>query len=141
KTFSVGAPAVTRARVYVSAMGQYEVHVNGRTVGRGDDYDYPGEEQYYAFDVTDAVTAGQPLALGVLYHYWTCTCQGRANGPASSTSLSAAAAAGDTRLAVGSVAAFDVGDQVTVGGETVTVTAIGTAGAGGTGITVSPALS
>ncbi len=26
--------------------------------------------------------AGRPLALGVLYHYWTCTCQGRANGPA-----------------------------------------------------------
>src|SRR5213079_2579586 len=107
KTFSVGAPAVTRARVYVSAMGQYEVHVNGRTVGRGDDYDYPGEEQYYAFDVTDAVTAGQPLALGALYHYWTCTCQGRANGPASTTRLAGATAAGATTVPVQSVAVFD----------------------------------
>ena len=35
---------------------------------------------------------------------------------------------------------FDLGDQISVGGETTTVTAIGTAGATGTGITVTPAL-
>ena len=75
-----GSP-VTRARVYASAMGQYDVHVNGKTIGRGDNFNYPTEGQYYAFDATDAVKAGQPLALGALYHYWTCTCQGRANGP------------------------------------------------------------
>src|SRR4051812_32297999 len=122
-------------------MSQYELHVNGRTIGRGDNYDYPGEAQYSAFDVTDAVNAGQPLALGALYHYWTCTCQGRANGPASNTTLSAAQAAGATNLKVASVSVFDAGDQVTVGGEAVTVTAIGTPGAGGTGVTVTPALT
>jgi hypothetical protein len=131
---------VVRARVYVSAMGQYDVHVNGKLIGRGDNYDYPSEAQYYAFDATDAVKAGEPLTLGVLYHYWTCTCQGRANGPASNTTLSAAQAVGATSLKVGAVNVFDLGDQISVGGETTTVTAIGTAGSTGTGITVTPAL-
>ena len=62
-------------------MGNCEVFVNGRSIGRGDNFNHPSEAQYYAFDATDAVKAGEPLALGALYHYWTCTCQGRANGP------------------------------------------------------------
>src|SRR3954452_19047384 len=137
---ALSSSPVTRARVYASALGQYDVHVNGRLLGRGDSYDYPTESQYYAFDATDAVTAGRSLTLGALYHYWTCTCQGRANGPASNTTLSAAQAAGATNIKVGAVNVFDVGDQISVGGETATVTAIGTAGASGTGITVTPAL-
>ncbi len=141
KQFDVGASAVVRARVYASAMGQYELHVNGRTIGRGDNYDHPGEAQYAAFDITDAVSAGQPLALGALYHYWTCTCQGRANGPASNTTLSAAQAAGATNIKVASAGVFDAGDQITVGGEAALVTAVGTAGAAGTGVTVTPALT
>jgi hypothetical protein len=51
------------------------------------------------------VTAGAPLALGALYHYWTCTCQGRANGPASNPTLAAAQAVGATSLKVASVGA------------------------------------
>jgi hypothetical protein len=142
---AIASSPVTRARVYAAAMGNYEVFVNGRSIGRGDNYNHPTEAQYYAFDATDAVRAGEPLALGALYHYWTCTCQGRANGPISNTTLSAAQAAGATNLRVASVSVFDVGDQITVGtgaaAETATVTAIGTAGANGTGITVSPALT
>ena len=45
---------------------------------------------------------GQPLALGALYHYWTCTCQGRANGPVANTTLSAAQAVDATNLKVAS---------------------------------------
>ena len=137
---ALSASPVTRARIYASSLGQYDVHVNGELLGRGDNYNHPTEGQYYAFDATDAVQAGRPLTLGALYHYWTCTCQGRANGPASNTTLSAAQAAGATNLKVGAVNVFDPGDQISVGGETTTVTAIGTAGATGTGITVTPAL-
>ena len=118
-------------------MGNYEVFVNGRSIGRGDNFNHPSEAQYYAFDATDAVKAGEPLALGALYHYWTCTCQGRANGPISNTTLAAAQAPGATNLKVASVSVFDVGDQITVGtgaaAEQATVTEIGTAGAAGTG--------
>ena len=142
---ALSSSPVTRARVYASALGQYDVSVNGKTVGRGDSFNYPSEGQYYAFDATDAVKAGQPLALGALYHYWTCTCQGRANGPASNTTLSAAQAVGATNLKVASVTVFGVGDQITVGtgaaAETATVTAVGTSGAAGSGLTIAPALT
>ena len=125
-------------------MGQYDIHVNGKTIGRGDNWDYPSEAQYYAFDATDAVTAGQPVALGALYHYWTCTCQGRANGPVANTTLTAAQAVGATNL---KVAAQRLRPRRPDRGrhrhraEVVTVTAIGTSGAAGTGITVTPALT
>jgi len=65
---------------------------------------------------------------------------------AFSTTLSAAANAGDTNIKVASVTGLTVGRTLTVdaGGaspETVTITAVGTAGAGGTGVTFTPALS
>ena len=142
---NVGASRVTRARAYVSALGQYALHVNGDAVYRGDSFGYPGEGQYSATDITDAVRAGRPLALGVLYHYWTCTCQGRANGRVSNTTLASAAAAGDTNLKVAAVLPFDAGDRITVGAgaeaETATVTAVGSAGAAGTGVTIDRPLS
>lgn len=79
---SDGSPVV-RARAYVAAMAQYDLHVNGESVYRGDSFTYPGEGYYQSSDITEFAAAGEPLALGVLYHYWTCTCQGRANGPSS----------------------------------------------------------
>jgi hypothetical protein len=145
KEAAVGGSPVTRARAYVSALGQYELHVNGRGVYRGDSFGYPGEGQYSATDITHDVKAGRPLALGVLYHYWTCTCQGRANGRVSNTTLAAAAPLGATNLKVSSVLPFDEGDELTVGTgsatDTATITSVGTAGASGTGITIDRPLS
>ena len=62
------------------------------------------------------------------------------------TTLSAAANAGDTNIKVGSVTGMTAGNTLTVDStganpETVTITTVGTAGAGGTGITISPALA
>jgi hypothetical protein len=145
KEAAIASSPVTRARAYVSAMGQYELRVNGERAYRGDSFGYPGEGQYSATDITRHVRAGRPLALGVLYHYWTCTCQGRANGRVSNTNLAAAAPAGATNLKVASVLPFDAGDRLTIGtGEntdTATITAVGTAGASGTGITIDQPLS
>jgi hypothetical protein len=74
----VAASPVTRARVYVAAVGDWELRVGGQ-VTRGSSYGYPGEGYY---DVAaPKVRAGTPLAVGIRYHYWTCRCQGRANGP------------------------------------------------------------
>jgi hypothetical protein len=80
KMINVGESRVVRARAYVSATSDWTLHVNGVAVSRGSSYGYPGEGYY---DVTDLkeVRAGTALALGVRYHYWTCRCQGRANGP------------------------------------------------------------
>jgi hypothetical protein len=61
------------------------------------------------------------------------------------TPLSVAAAAGDTNIKVASVSGFTLGEAITVGGEAATISSaagsIGTAGAGGTGITLSAPLS
>lgn len=145
KVFSVSSSPVVRARAYASGQAQYELHLNGRRVVRGDSFGYAGEGQYTATDVTDDVQAGEPLAVGAMEHYWTCTCQGRANGPASNTTLAAAAVAGDTTLKVASNAVFDVGDRVDVdtgaGTQRVVVTSVGTAGADGTGVGITPALT
>src|SRR5206468_11432698 len=77
---SAGSPVV-RARAYVAAMADWELHVDGQTVDRTASAGYPGEGFYDVSDLTHEAVAGQPLAIGVRYHYWTCTCQGRANGP------------------------------------------------------------
>jgi hypothetical protein len=62
------------------------------------------------------------------------------------TTLSAASNAGDTNIKVGSVTGMVVGNTLTVdptgsNPETVTITTVGTAGAGGTGVTFTPALA
>ena len=63
---------------------------------------------------------------------------------ARTTTLAAAAAAGDTNIKVASVTGFVVNQTITIDTgaalETVTVQAVGTSGATGTGITVTPAL-
>ncbi|MFC0552638.1 alpha-L-rhamnosidase C-terminal domain-containing protein [Planotetraspora thailandica] len=61
------------------------------------------------------------------------------------TTLSSTTSVGDTNVKVGSVAPFYVGSPITIdtgtGSETRTVTAVGTAGTAGTGITFSPGLT
>jgi hypothetical protein len=77
---SAGSPVV-RARAYVASMGDWELHVNGQTVDKTSSRGYPGEGYYDTSDLTSLAQSGQPLTIGVEYHYQTCTCQGRANGP------------------------------------------------------------
>jgi hypothetical protein len=80
KSIQVGSSPVVRARAYVSATSDWALHVNGDVISRGSSYGYPGEGYYDVADLT-GVRAGATLAIGVRYHYWTCRCQGRANGP------------------------------------------------------------
>ena len=64
---------------------------------------------------------------------------------AVTTTLATASAAGATSVQVASVTRLAAGDQLTIGRpsytQTVTVSSVGTAGAGGTGVTFTPALS
>jgi hypothetical protein len=66
-------------------------------------------------------------------------------GAGGSTTLSAAANAGDTNIKVGSITGFAPGQQITIdtgsAHETQTISTVGTAGATGTGITLTAALS
>ncbi|GGJ44049.1 hypothetical protein GCM10010121_064080 [Streptomyces brasiliensis] len=73
---------VTDARVYVAAMGDWQVDIAGHVVQRSSSYEYAGEG-YYDVAPLKNVRAGQELPVGVITHYWSCKCQGRANGPSS----------------------------------------------------------
>lgn len=73
KTFEVKRP-VRRAVAYASAMGLYELHINGRKVG--DDLfrpgwtDYTKRMPYQAYDVTDYLHQGKD-AIGIIVgHGW-----------------------------------------------------------------------
>jgi hypothetical protein len=57
------------------------------------------------------------------------------------TPLSVAAPAGATNIKVGSTAGFAVGEVINVDGESATIAAVGTSGAGGTGITLTAPLT
>ncbi len=76
---TIGASPITRARAYVSANHQYELHLNGTVVDRGPAFSYPGEGYYQTTDITSQVQAGAPLAIGIIYH-WYGSGQGRPAG-------------------------------------------------------------
>jgi hypothetical protein len=80
KVVPVGRGTIVRARAYLSATSDWELLVNGVPVSRGTSYGYPGEGYYDVTALTN-LTPGKPAVIGVRYHYWTCRCQGRANGP------------------------------------------------------------
>ncbi|WP_433185882.1 family 78 glycoside hydrolase catalytic domain [Actinoallomurus sp. CA-150999] len=79
KEFAVGRSPVVRARVYVAASQQYDLHVNGRLVDRGAAFSYPGEGYYKTVDVTRLLRPGGTAAVGALYH-WYGPGQGRPSG-------------------------------------------------------------
>jgi alpha-L-rhamnosidase len=73
KGFALRGP-VARARAYVSALGLYELWINGKRVG--EDYFTPGwtdynvRVQYQTYDVTDLVQAGGNAVGAVLGEGW-----------------------------------------------------------------------
>ncbi|MFF2999491.1 family 78 glycoside hydrolase catalytic domain [Streptomyces sp. NPDC057950] len=157
---------VVQARLYIAGVGLYEAHLNGQPVT--DEVLAPGSSnyqlsvEYRAYDVTHLIrpgsnTLGVELGHGQAlvtrsvtqpatdrtapYSWWQSQSKG-------SGALTAPAAPGDTTVKLSSVSGYHVGGTVNVdtadGGdrlESRTITAIGTAGAGGTGITFTPALA
>ncbi|MEW2403875.1 family 78 glycoside hydrolase catalytic domain [Streptomyces sp. NPDC046862] len=157
---------VTRARLYVSGIGLHVARLNGEPVT--DEVLAPGNSnyqlsvEYRAYDVTHLVrpgdnTLGMELGHGTAlvtrsvtnaatgrtapYSWWQSQFKGTG-------SLVGAADRGATTVKVSSVANFHVGGTVNIdtgdGGERLesrTITAVGTAGADGTGISFTPALS
>ncbi|MFE8958604.1 family 78 glycoside hydrolase catalytic domain [Streptomyces iakyrus] len=157
---------VVRARLYLSGVGLHAARLNGKPVT--DEVLAPGNSnyqlstEYRVYDVTRLVrpganTVGVELGHGTAlvtrsvrnpstgrtapYSWWQSQFKG-------SGSLVAPAARGATLVKVSSVAGYHVGGTVDIdtgdGGERLesrTITAIGTAGADGTGITFEPALA
>ncbi len=70
---------IVRARSYLAASHTAELYLDGERADRMSNYGYPGEGYYKTADVTDLVTAGEPLAVGAMLH-WFSGGQGRAAG-------------------------------------------------------------
>ena len=79
RQFTLSGSPVVRARVYIAADQQYELHVNGQVADRGAAFAYPGEGYYRVVDVTRLLRAGRPNVVGALYH-WYGPGQGRPAG-------------------------------------------------------------
>jgi hypothetical protein len=96
---------------------------------------------------TNGFTVGQKLALGYGPNHETATVTAVGRPGLTSAYLRAAAPAGATNLKVSTVNNISVGDKIRLdidspghGKETVTVTAVGTSGANGTGLTLAEPL-
>jgi alpha-L-rhamnosidase len=156
---------VAKARLYLSGIGLHEAELNGKAVT--DEVLAPGNSnyqlstEYRTYDVTRLIRPGANT-LGVELGNGTALVTRSVTNPATgrtapyswwqsqfkgSGTLAAPAAAGDTVVKLSSVDGYYVGGTINVdtgdGGdrlESRTITAIGTAGADGTGITFEPAL-
>ena len=58
------------ATAYVAAAHKYQLWVNGTRVDTGPSFCFPDEQYYQATDVTTALVAGRPNAVGVLHHWY-----------------------------------------------------------------------
>ncbi|MFE6508282.1 family 78 glycoside hydrolase catalytic domain [Nocardioides sp. NPDC057767] len=70
---------IVRARSYLAASHTAELYLGGEQADRMSNFGYPSEGYYQAADVTDLVTPGETLALGLELH-WFSGGQGRAAG-------------------------------------------------------------
>jgi alpha-L-rhamnosidase len=157
---------VAKARLYLSGIGIQVAKLNGRAVT--DEVLAPGNSnyqlstEYRAYDVTDLIRRGDNT-VGVELGHGTALVTRSVTNPATgriapyswwqsqfkgSGTLAAPTAAGDTVVKVSSVTGYHVGGTINVdtgdGGdrlESRRITAIGTAGANGTGISFEPALN
>jgi len=165
RAFTVEQAPVTRARLYVSALGIYHAELNGEPVT--DEVLAPGNSnyqlslEYRTYDVTRLIRAGDNT-LGIALGHGTALVTRSIGNPATgrtapyswwqsqfkgSGTLAAPAAAGDNVVRSSSVTGYHVGGTINIdtgdGGERLesrTITAIGTGGADGTGIAFTPPL-
>ncbi|MGW6012083.1 family 78 glycoside hydrolase catalytic domain [Streptomyces sp. NPDC055210] len=167
RSFTVGrhGTKIAKARLYLSGVGLHIARVNGSRVT--DEVLAPGNSnyqlstEYRAYDVTELVRPGANV-IGVELGHGTALVTRSVTNPATGRTapyswwqsqtkgsgvLAAPAAAGDRTVKVSAVTGYHVGGTVNVdtgdGGERLesrTITAVGTAGADGTGITFQPAL-
>jgi alpha-L-rhamnosidase len=74
REISVSNQPIVKARLYVTALGLYEMHLNGQRVGdhilAPDWTDYSKRVRYQAFDVTSLVKPGANALTGLLGNGW-----------------------------------------------------------------------
>lgn len=100
KDFSTAGKSVERATVYVSAVHEYALYLDGILVGKGPGYHYPQYQYYNAYDITGSLGEDPDHLFACLTH-WYGKGQGR---PASERGFLLKAIieyADSTRLVIG----------------------------------------
>ncbi|WP_435226097.1 family 78 glycoside hydrolase catalytic domain [Streptomyces sp. Tue6028] len=157
---------VVKARLYIAGVGLHEASLNGQAVT--DEVLAPGSSnyqlsvEYRTYDVTRLIRSGANT-LGIELGHGQALVTRSVTNPATgrtapyswwqsqfkgSGTLAVAAAPGDTVVKLTSVSGYHVGGTINIdtgdGGDRLeprTITTIGTAGADGTGISFTPALT
>jgi alpha-L-rhamnosidase len=70
KEFSLSDKTVQRATVYVTAVHDYELYLNGNLIGKGPAYHYPQYQYYNAFDITSALSSNTDQIFACLTHWY-----------------------------------------------------------------------
>jgi alpha-L-rhamnosidase len=83
KGFALPNGDIQQAMVYVTAVHQYQLFINGHKIGKGLAYHYPQYQYYNAYDLTQHITSDANNLLAVFMH-WFGGGQGR---PASARGL------------------------------------------------------
>ena len=83
KPFALPAGEIRQAIVFVTAVHQYELFLNGQKIGRGPAYHYPQYQYFNAYDVREQLVPGAENLLAMFTH-WFGGGQGR---PASARGL------------------------------------------------------
>jgi alpha-L-rhamnosidase len=76
KTLKIAAKPVVRARLYITALGLYQMNINGQRVGDivfGPDWtDYKKRIRYQVYDVTALMKNGDNILAGLVGQGWYC---------------------------------------------------------------------
>ncbi|WP_258104225.1 family 78 glycoside hydrolase catalytic domain [Marinoscillum sp. MHG1-6] len=80
KGFQVEGKTIDRAMVYVSAVHDFELYLDGELLGKGPGYHYPQYQYYKTFDITENVRQGKEHLFACLTHWY----QGGQGRPESS---------------------------------------------------------
>jgi alpha-L-rhamnosidase len=70
KKFSLSDKTVQRAIVYVTAVHDYELYLNGNLIGKGPAYHYPQYQYYNAFDITAPLSLNKDYSFACLTHWY-----------------------------------------------------------------------
>ena len=70
RNLSLPNKTIKRAIIYISAVHNYELYLNGNLIGKGLAYHYPQYQYYNAYDITSDLTANSENIFACLTHWF-----------------------------------------------------------------------
>ena len=70
KSFTLPGKTIQRATVYLTAVHNYELYLNGNLVAKGLPYHYPQYQYYEAYDITSALSSNDDNTFACITHWY-----------------------------------------------------------------------